>query len=86
MRTLAFSPDGRTLASGSRDNTIRLWDVDTGRYLVTLQEHKGDVETLAFSPDGRTLASGGNNKTLELWDTTELPRCHYAGGAAKTGE
>ena len=58
IETLAFSPDGKTLASGHSDGIVRLWDAETGRKLSTLKEHKrGSIRSLAFSPDGKTLAS-----------------------------
>jgi serine/threonine protein kinase len=68
--SVAFSPDGRTLASGSRDNTIKLWDVNSGQLLRTLTGHSDSVDSVAFSPDGRTLASGGYDQdhTIKLWD------------------
>ena len=66
--SVAFSPDGRTLASGSRNGKIRLWDTDTGEHKLTLEEHTDGVTCLAFSPDGRTLASGSWDDTVRLWD------------------
>jgi len=70
VTTIAFSPDGKTLASGGWDETIRLWNVATGKQLRRLDGHAdGMVATVTFSPDGRFLASrGGNDGTVRLWD------------------
>ncbi|PYS77148.1 MAG: hypothetical protein DMF66_10875, partial [Acidobacteria bacterium] len=65
---LAFSPDARLVASGSADNTARLWDAETGRELRRLAGHAGYVRAVAFSPDGRTLASGSTDGTVRVWD------------------
>ena len=74
-RSVAFSPDSKTLASGSMWNyrggrvksTIRLWDVTTGELKQTLEGHIFDTNAVSFSPDGNTLASGGSGK-IRLWD------------------
>ncbi|WP_084763412.1 NACHT and WD repeat domain-containing protein, partial [[Scytonema hofmanni] UTEX B 1581] len=66
--SVAFSPDGKTLASGSADKTIKLWDVATGKISQTLTGHSKWVNSVAFSPDGKTLASGSADKTIKLWD------------------
>jgi Caspase domain/WD domain, G-beta repeat len=66
--SVAFSPDGRTIASGGHDNSIKLWDAASGRELRTLQGHENSVMSVAFSPNGQTLASGSMDRTIKLWD------------------
>ena len=65
---MAFSPDGRLLATASEDETARLWDPATGEHLRTLTGHAGEVEGVAFSPDGRLLATASEDETARLWD------------------
>jgi WD40 repeat protein len=67
VRSVAFSPNGKLLASGSSDNTIRLWQVHSGRKSTPLKGHHSAVLSVAFSPDGKTLASGSDDGTLRLW-------------------
>lgn len=65
---MALSPDGRTLATGSQDNTARLWDTRSGKPLAPPFLHEGSITSIAFSPDGRTLATGAEDNTARLWD------------------
>ncbi|MCG9132646.1 PD40 domain-containing protein [Candidatus Poribacteria bacterium] len=66
--SVAFSPNGQIIASGSPDNTIRLWDAATGQIKNILTDHRGDVNSVVFTPDGSTLLSGSEDKTIRLWD------------------
>ncbi len=65
--SIDFSPDGKVLASGSYDDTIRLWDVESGKLLCTLEGHTSNIKSVAFSPDGKTLATGSVDGTVRLW-------------------
>jgi len=68
VKSIAFSPDGKTLAAGTAQRTVKLWDVAIGQEVCTLSGHGLEVWGVAFSPDGKTLASGSLDHTVKLWD------------------
>ena len=65
---MAVSPDGRRAVSASEDNTLKVWDLDTGAELRTLAGHSDSVRGVAVSPDGRRAVSASYDKTLKVWD------------------
>jgi WD40 repeat protein len=67
-RCLAYSPDGKYLASDDAKNQIQIWDPATGRVIATLRGHTHPVICLTFHPDGTRLASGSQDETVKIWD------------------
>ena len=72
VMSVAFSNNGRTIASGSEDFTIRVWDIVTGECLHVLSGHHGAIASLAFSPQEKILASASHDETIKLWATKKL--------------
>jgi WD40 repeat protein len=68
ITSVAWSPEGKRLVTGSKDKTAKLWDADTGKELLTLSGHSGEVTSVAWSPEGRRLVTGSKDKTAKLWD------------------
>ncbi len=68
VRSVAFSPDGKLLVTGTRDGGVHLWDLESGKERILPRGHVGMVRSVAFSPDGTTVASTGNDRTIKLWD------------------
>jgi WD40 repeat protein len=68
VNAVAYSPDGKQLATAGRDTTAKIWDAATGTELVTLRSHSQSIEDVAFSPDGKILATASDDKTVKLWE------------------
>jgi WD40 repeat protein len=87
VSAVATSPNGKWLASGGQDHTIKLWDPATGTELLTLAGHEGQVTALAFSPDSKLLASSGTDLKIKLWDpaTGQEIRAITVAGVASLG-
>jgi hypothetical protein len=71
--SVAFSPDGQKIASGSRDHSLKVWDASSGQEILTLLGHTDDVNCVAFSPDGQKIVSGSRDQTLIVWDASGGP-------------
>ena len=73
VRSVAFSPDGKLIVSGSDDNTVRLWDIQGNPIGQPLRGHEGSVRSVAISPDGKMIVSGSGDGTVHLWDISGNP-------------
>ncbi|WP_437785946.1 pentapeptide repeat-containing protein [Sorangium sp. So ce1097] len=82
VTSVAFSPDGDTLASGSEDCDVRLWDVSTGNALCALKGHWDHITSVAFSPDGEMLASGSRDHSIRLWHVSTCAEARVLKGNA----
>ena len=68
MYTVFPSPDGKYISSGSGDNTIKIWEVGSGKCIRTLEGHSSSVYSVIYSPDGKYIVSGSNDKTIKIWE------------------
>jgi WD40 repeat protein len=80
IHSVAFSLDGKILASGSDEGTIKLWHVATGKEICDMGGHANSIRSLIFSPDGKILASGGDDRTITLWDVATGKKLHILQG------
>ncbi len=68
VKSIAFSPDGKYMASGSQDKTVKIWSLELKKELTTLKGHKKAVISVSFSYDGKYLASGSDDGMIKLWN------------------
>ena len=68
VRSVSFSPNGKLIVSGSYDETVKTWDVETGKQVHNLEGHSSDVNSVSFSPNSRLIVSGSLDKTVKTWD------------------
>ncbi len=71
VEAVAWSPDGKRIASGSVDNTVQVWDAADGGHVYTYRGHSSSVLAVAWSPDGKRIASGSGDKTVQIWDAAD---------------
>jgi small GTP-binding protein len=83
--SVAFDPQGETLASGSEDKTVKLWDARSGKLLRTLEGHQDQVRSVAFDPQGGMLASGSYDSTVKLWEVGSCKLLRTLGGKSVYG-
>ncbi len=83
--TVAFRPDGKVIATGSQDTSIRLWDAENGKEITILRGHQGYVDAVAFSPDGKKIVSWAQDSQLLLWDLSVAQPNHRSLGKTKGG-
>ena len=69
VTSVAFSPDGRRIASSSFDRTVKLWETETGQEVFTIRGHTSGVLSVAFSPDGQAMVTGSIDCTSRIWDS-----------------
>ena len=69
MSSVAYSPDGKHIVSGSNDKTVKIWDAQSGEEKCTLRGHSGILTSVAYSPDGKHIVTGSRDNTVKVWDS-----------------
>jgi WD40 repeat protein len=85
VNSVCWSPDGKRLASGSDDGTVKVWDAAKGQQALTLKGHTGWVNSVCWSPGGTRLASAGSDGTVRVWEATHV-RDEPRPGPARQGQ
>jgi WD40 repeat protein len=80
IRSVAFSPDGLQIISGSHDSTVRVWDAVSGAHKYTLEGHTGSISSVVFSPDGELIISGSEDGIVRVWDAVSGAHKHILEG------
>jgi WD40 repeat protein len=73
VRTVAVTPDGQKVVTGSADRTVKVWEMASGRLLRTLEGHKDTVYAVAVFPDGRSIVTGSADRTVRIWALDDAP-------------
>jgi serine/threonine-protein kinase len=85
VQSVSFSPDGKLLASGGTDKTVKIWDVATGKIIRSMRGHAKGVTTVFFSPDGKYVMSGSKDKTVKVWNVDTGERMQSTAGITCSG-
>lgn len=85
VQSVSFSPDGKLLASGGVDKTVKIWDVATGKIIRSMRGHAKGVTTVFFSPDGKFVMSGSKDKTVKVWNVDTGERMQSTAGITCSG-
>jgi serine/threonine protein kinase len=83
VRSVAFSPDGLRVVTGSDDHTAKVWEAASGRERVTLTGHNAEISSVAFSPDGQRIVTGSVDRTARVWESSQRPEDPHAPGAQR---
>ena len=81
VKSVAFSPDGQWIVTGSRDRTAKVWEAASGKELLTFRGHGAAIGSVAFSPDGQRIVTGSGDGIAKVWETASGKELAHAQGA-----